>query len=260
MDTNETTIYSAVLITAIVLAVFIGYFGVIIFRNHRRHFKLLSKHFIAEMERLEDERTRIARDLHDELGPVLAVTKIHVGAVEPNNEKEKGHLAKAITNIEFVAERLREIAKDLTPSVLEKKGLETVLKDLFAQFDGTAEIKMKLVYKVKESISAKAALHIFRIVQELVHNGVKHSKASELFVNVHERKKKIYVLYTDNGRGMPNEINYENEGLGLSSLRSRAEMLGGKMSFENKKGKGVEYFFELPLDVRNENKDQNSNS
>src|ERR1700751_4273266 len=95
----ETSIYTAVLITAVVVGALLIYFGITIFRNQRKHFKLLTEHFLEEMERLEKERIRIATDLHDELGPVLSVTQIHIDKITPGNDKDAMHLKKASENI-----------------------------------------------------------------------------------------------------------------------------------------------------------------
>jgi two-component system NarL family sensor kinase len=261
MDTNETRIYYAFLITSIVLGTIIIYFAITIYRNHRKHFKLLSQHFLAEMERLEKERTRIARDLHDELGPMLAVTQIHIQATHGSNKEDHAHLEKASSNIEFLTERFSGIARNLTPNVLVRKGLETALNDFFEQYREVSAIKMSFLFSIKSNISDTIALHIYRMIQEMIHNAVKHSGASEVNIHLHEKKKKLYMLYKDNGKGInTGEVFEEGGGLGLNSLKSRAEMLEGKMKFSSNEKEGTEYFFEIPLTRKYETGNKNSNS
>ncbi|TMI63734.1 MAG: hypothetical protein E6H07_13270 [Bacteroidetes bacterium] len=261
MDTNETTIYLAVLITGITLGSIIIYFAISMLRSHRRHFKLLSQNYRAEIEMLEMERTRIARDLHDELGPLLAVTQIHIDAAESINEKSKAHLEKAGRNMSLLYERFNGIAKNLTPKALVTKGLHTALKDFFEQYSEVTPIKLELQYRLKKELSLYYGLHVYRIMQELIHNAVKHSGAGNVQVVITEKKRKLYLLYKDNGIGISLEKNkFEKTGLGISSLQNRTEMLGGRLTCTTGAKDGTEYFFEIPITDKNETTDQDINS
>ncbi len=88
----------------------------------------------------------------------------------------------------------------------------------------------------------------------------KHSGASELYVQLQERKKKIYLFYKDNGKGIIPKSSELSTGLGLNSLKNRAEMLGGKMIYLPGQKQGTEYFFEIPLIKDNETTYTNSDS
>ncbi|HYM94352.1 MAG TPA: histidine kinase [Chitinophagaceae bacterium] len=205
MDTNETAIFIAVLITAILIGALLIYFGLMMFRNHRRYFKIMQKNFLEEMEVLERERTRIARDLHDELGPLLAVTRIQIKTVEGITPEDKIHLEKAVHNIDVLTTRFRGIAQNLTPRVLVTKGLKTALSDFLEQYEEVSTIRMQFDYRIQSPLFVNISLQIFRMVQELVHNAVKHSGANELQIQLAERKKKIYlylIRITENGRIM----------------------------------------------------------
>ena len=248
MDTFETTIYTAVLITGIIIGSIIIYFAITMFRNHRRHFRLLSEQFQEEMELLEKERTRIARDLHDELGPLLSVTQTHIDAVTNPDKLEQEHLQKASRNIAVLHERFSGIARNLMPKVLIRKGLQTALADFIEDYSEVTTIKIQLHYKARNNYNTFFALHIYRIMQELIHNGVKHSGAIALQIHVVERRNKLYIFYKDDGIGINEQKKLKEEnGLGLGSLKNRSEMLGGKMNFKSKPKEGTEYFFEIPI-------------
>jgi signal transduction histidine kinase len=261
MDTNEATIYLAVLITGITLGTIIIYFAISMLRSHRRHFKLLGQTYRAEIEMLEMERTRIARDLHDELGPILAVTQIHINAAEGTTEKSKAHLEKAGRNMNLLHERFGGIARNLTPKALVTKGLYTALKDFFEQYSEVTPILLELHYRLKHELSLYYGLHVYRIMQELVHNAVKHSGATHVKVVVTERKKKLYLFYKDDGKGIrmvKNKI--DQAGLGIRNLYNRTEMLGGKLTCTTSEKNGTEYFFEIPITDKNETTHQDINS
>ena len=248
MDTTETTIFTAIVITGVVIGTIFIYFTITIYRNHRKHFRLLSQNFVAEMELLEKERTRIATDLHDELGPILALTKIQLNSVDGLSSEQKIHLSKAENNIKLLTERFSGIAKNLTPKALVNKGLETALRDFLEQFENLTALKMELHYRIKSNLDILHSLHIYRMVQELIHNTIKHSGATNVQIELSERKNRIYILYKDNGIGfLKKKLNEKSNGLGLQSIRNRVEMLGGKMDNTATLKSGVEYFFEIPL-------------
>jgi len=248
MDTNETTIYYAVLITGIVLGIILFYFAITIYRSHNKHFRLLRKHVLAEIELLEQERTRIAHDLHDDLGPLLLIAQKHIQTTNGKAIEDSEHLAKAIKKIEELHERFAGIAQNLTPKVLVTKGLQTALEDFIEQYNEVTMIDIQLSYSVQSKLTNVYALHIYRIVQELIHNSVKHSGASTILLQLAERKQILYLFYSDNGTGINlNGKETAGGGLGLGSLKSRAVLLGGKMNCTSSFKKGTSYFFELPI-------------
>ena len=261
MDTNETTIFTAVLITGIVIGTIFIFFTITIYRNHRKHFKLLSRQFVAEVELLEKERSRIATDLHDELGPILAVTRIHLNTLDKLDEEQRQHLAIAEQNIAVLTERLGGIAKNLTPKALATKGLKVALQDFIEQMQDIPGIRVKMEYRLKSELKMLHALHIYRMIQELIHNSLKHSGATQLNIQLAEGKNKIYFLYNDNGIGILKPDNAKTSmGLGLESISNRIDMLGGKMDQSKIPETGVEYFFEIPLRPFYERKNNNRNS
>lgn len=246
MDAFETTIYTSVLITCIILGGVFIFAAITIYRNQRKHYAIQRAHFLAEIELIENERTRIARDMHDELGPKLAVIKFQIQAsTEAKNDKEE-LIAKACANLDEITERMGGIAQNLTPRILFNKGLHEALTDFFDQFGYVSKIHFDYHFNVKNKLPVSISLHLYRMVQELTHNTIKHASASVATIQLKERKKKIYLYYKDNGIGITNTIKSETaKGIGLSSLQNRAVMLGGQMLYlaDN----GTEYFFEIPL-------------
>jgi signal transduction histidine kinase len=198
------------------------------------------------MELLEKERARIAFDLHDELGPILAVTQMHLNTIDISKNDEP-HFLKVNENLQHLTERLSEIAKNLTPKILIRKGLEVGIKDFIEQIEGSGKISVNLEYAVKTKLDILQSLHMYRMIQELIHNTIKHSKATAIDVKIKERKDRIFLLYSDNGIGISNTEKKLKIGLGEGSIKNRIEMLGGKMEKVTERPAGVEYFFEIPV-------------
>lgn len=203
------------------------------------------------MELLEKDRTRIAYDLHDELGPILATTRMQLKLAAKKQPAVHHHIETAVQNIKDVTERMGGIARNLTPKVLVTRGLRIALEDFVEQYNEGSKIDMQLQYSVEHNPEPFFALHLYRIVQELIHNAVKHSNSAHVLIQLTEQKKRIYLFYADDGKGIAPEQS-EQTGLGLNSLQSRAVVLGGKMQCESVPGKGTTYFFELPMTIQDD--------
>lgn len=248
MDTTEKTLYTAILISAAIIGFVLFYFAYTVYKGRMNYFRMLARNLVAEMEVLERERTRMARDLHDELGPLLAVTKIQIEQAEVEHEPTRQKLKSAAGNIVRLMERSGEIARNLTPRILIDKGLKIALEDFIEQYNTAGTIEIKLVYRIQKELQDFYALQLYRIVQELVHNAVKHSGGSMAEIHLKEYRKKLYLFYTDNGKGLDTSLlTKERAGLGLSSLQNRAALLGGKMTIHKPKKKGTDIVFEIPL-------------
>jgi signal transduction histidine kinase len=259
MDSIETSIFTAVLIIAIVLGSIILYFIGSMIRNHRIHYAILKKLVLTEIELLEKERERIARDLHDGLGPCLLLAKMHIIMAGTEKEDDPGmHLSKAAGLVDALNEQFRSIAQNLTPAKILKKGLGFALEDFIDNYREVSSISFTLVFKVHRTIPGNMALHIYRMVQEMVNNSVKHSRASKIQVRVSEKKNMLYVLCKDNGHGaVAGRDIPEKEGKGLVNLQNRAAILGGKIIFQAMSLEGTEYLFELPLTFMHAEKNKN---
>jgi signal transduction histidine kinase len=246
MDTLETSLFATILITSVVVGIIILYFALTITRSHRRHFTKLRSYYLQEVELLEKERMRIARDLHDELGPLLTVTQILVSVSQGTTEKDREQLRKATDNLQNLHERFSGVARNLTPKILISKGLVIALKDFSAQMEELGSAKINTLCQLNKEPSASFSMQIYRIAQELLHNGTKHAFASKIDLLIREQKRKMLISYEDDGRGF--SLNAETEkGLGLSSVRNRVVMLGGTIEILSSPGEGVSIFILIPI-------------
>lgn len=245
MDTTETTLYTAVLISSIIVVFLLFYFAFWMYGNHRKHFSSLREYYLKEVELLESDRSRIARDLHDELGQMLSASQLFIRNSAGITAEDERRLGKAEELIKDVTRRMGEIAKDMRPSVLDEKGLQEALQQLMQQYAFSVNMQFQLDYRLKTQVQGSFALHVYRIVQELLHNAVKHSEASNVVVILLEQKQYMYLYYRDDGKGMP--AIPSKSGAGTGNLRSRTLLLNGKVRVNSFSGKGTNYFFTIPL-------------
>ncbi len=248
MDAQETNIYHAILITSVVLGIIIVYFIITITRHQRKNLELHRLNILAEITTLERERSRIAADLHDELGPVLSAVKMKINSFELVDEEDRLQIEKTSNHIDEIVKRIRDISFDLMPNSLIRKGLITALKEFVDYLNNYGKIKFIFSCENEFQVSEQKAINIYRIVQETAHNAIKHSSATEFCIKIKTSKKKLLVTIMDNGIGFDHEKkSADTRGFGLRSLLSRTEVIGGQMYLDSEPGKGTIYNFEIPI-------------
>lgn len=189
----------------------------------------------------EKERKRIAQDLHDEVGAMLSVVKLNVGRIEKKSEEEKAKALAGATKeyLDEVITTVRRISRALLPPSLEKMGLFYAVEELSQWVNKSDQIKIKcLKYGELIRFDSKKELGIFRVVQELLNNAIKHARASEITINFRYCNKGLGIVVNDNGTGF-NIEEMVRTGLGLRNLKSRSEMLGARFKMKSEQGKGT---------------------
>lgn len=248
MDTHEASIYTAVLITALVLGCTILYFAYTVFRQQRKYIQMQRIYFTKEINLLEKERNRVARDLHDELGVLLSMAVSSIQQIKSGSEHPHLLAEKADDYIQQAVRRMGQIAINLTPTALTKKGLKFTIERFFEALQEVCAIRFYSTYEVKDMMPPAKSIHLYRIVQEVCNNAIKHSQATQLEIRFKQRKNKIYIWCKDNGIGFNiDKTDHQREGLGLNSIRSRTEILNGQMKCTSDAQNGTEYFFEFPI-------------
>ncbi len=215
--------------------------------QHRRNIRLYKAKVRAEVTTLEKERSRIAADLHDDLGPLLAAVKFKISSIDTTPE-DAALLEEANQRLDTIIERVRDISNDLVPGTLQRKGVFYAIEEFVAGISGATRLEISFHHNGKVELSSEQAVNIFRMVQEIVHNTLKHANAGKLHIEIRSSPKQLELETTDNGIG----YNYDGRqgqqrGRGLLNLLNRTEMLGGTLHTETAPGKGTRYLVELPL-------------
>jgi signal transduction histidine kinase len=249
MDSQETKIYLAALIAAGVLGVVLLYFIITMIRQQRITQRLNREKIEAEILTLEKERQRIASDLHDDLGPILSAIKFKINSVESKSEDDTELIRKASEHVDETIQRIRQIAFNLMPNTLTRKGLVAATEELIRKIMESLPLKISYQLNPIPDISMQKSINLFRMIQEIIQNTIKHAGASELFIKLDANDKYIVLTTEDNGTGFDYEnVNNLNKGLGLRNLASRVEIMNGICAVETGQGKGVKYKFEIPID------------
>ncbi|WP_083262482.1 sensor histidine kinase [Roseivirga sp. 4D4] len=224
--------------------------------NKQKIDELLQQQEIASLQGVlegqETERKRVAIDLHDRLGGILSMVKLHFSAVEEkidpaNPTKEKFLTASEL--LDLAAGEVRNISHNMMSGVLAKFGLIPALEDLKSRISETGKLKVNLyTSNINGSLDGEQELQLYRIVQELMSNILKHSEATETNIQLNENEDSVNLIVEDDGVGFNPEKLDVNAGIGLTNLKARVSKLNGTLHIDSGLGAGTTISIDIPVE------------
>lgn len=257
MDAKEAKFLAALLTAACIVTLILIFFIVTIMRYHRRNLALYREKIAVEINTLEKERTRIATDLHDQLGLILSTVKLQASVLTPANDGDRKIVSTMKAHIDSMLGDIRTICNNLRPGVLHQHGFYQAITALVNSINDTSAIKISLRVKGnKRSMHMDMEIHVYRILQEILTNVLKHSGATEVKLGIEQHGGKLTLQVQDNGRGFePQVIFAQQRGLGLQNIINRVELLKGDIDIHSKVNEGTTYKIEIPI-KRNDGKNK----
>ncbi len=199
----------------------------------------------------EKERERLASDLHDSVGATLAAAKLQFDYLKNNKGKvmNEGELfEKTSTLLEEAYSEIRSMAHLKNSGVIAKNGLLPAVKKLAKNASGTNNLKVEVQdFGLEERLENSMEIMIFRVIQELVTNIIKHSKASEASISITQHKDLLSIIVEDNGQGFDTKKKFSQDGMGLANIERRVEHLEGSMDVDSTIGKGTTVLIDIPI-------------
>ncbi|HYH15183.1 MAG TPA: ATP-binding protein [Flavisolibacter sp.] len=193
----------------------------------------------ASVRLQEEERQRIAADLHDDAGPLLATARLYLSENLVNQDKatQLQSIYQARQILDDTIQLIRNISHSLMPPTLKNFGLESAINDLTQKISGSGSINASSrFHDYKDRLKPEKELLIFRIVQELVNNILKHSNSSFIHITQNVQQNRFLLRVHHDGRGIVQtdfeKLNKSNIGLGLKNISSRLRVAQGKIHFE----------------------------
>ncbi|MEH6538206.1 MAG: sensor histidine kinase [Psychroserpens sp.] len=216
--------------------------GIIVYRSFINAKKrgLAQQEFSQQLIKTqEEERTRIAKDLHDGVGQQITLIKMKA---QNTDQKELSGLAHN------ALEEVRSISRDLYPVTLKKLGLTDSIEQLLLDLDEETDLFISIeIDDVNTNFNENESLNFYRFIQESVNNVLKHANAKTLIVNIIKQSDGIKVLIKDNGQGFEVSKMINQNSLGLKTMAERISMLKGNLSIKSKKEEGTSILVQIPV-------------
>lgn len=260
LSAKNNRLYSLLFASTTLLLLVIAIFALLYYRSNKKLLvqkELNHQQELKEMEQQqrlqfgqailqgeEQERRRLARDLHDGLGGMLAGVKLNLSSqVEKVTTEQQGELRKVIKQVDDSVTDLRRIAHNMMPVNLLKFGLQTALRDLCESLmTDTTKIDFQ-AYGIEPSIPEQTQINIYRIIQEMLANAVRHADARSIILQCSQDGDTFLITQEDNGKGFDTSANAK--GIGLSNIRNRVGFLRGAIDITSVINEGTTINIEL---------------
>lgn len=234
---------AGMVVLAVVIIIFVTMHQRKVIRYHnemkRLEFEKQQIYLKASIRFQEEERQRIAADLHDDAGPLLATVRLYLNDNLVNQEKAQQiqsiYSAKQIIDDAILL--IRNISHSLMPPTLKNFGLESATNDLFQKINGSGIVKASArFHDYRDRLKPEQEMLAFRVVQELINNILKHSRAGFIHLTQNVSSNNLYIRIHHDGKGITqhefDKLSHLGHGLGLKNIASRMKVLGGKILFE----------------------------
>jgi len=192
----------------------------------------------------ERERKRIAQDLHDAISSKLNIISLSTNVLlvdKTVNDNQRKTLNQILEITTGTLESSRKIAHDLLPPILDNFGLKAALEELFEEYSKHTKIDIENNIEKLSRLTKTNQLHIFRIIQELINNSIRHGKANELVIYMEQSDTGFIIRYQDNGVGFNVKEVKAKSGIGLQNIESRVKILNGTLRIESTKNSGSQF-------------------
>ncbi|MDN3655606.1 sensor histidine kinase [Ferruginibacter paludis] len=200
----------------------------------------------------EQERTRLAKDLHDGLGGMLSGIKYSMNTVKGNlimTPDNAQAFERSMDMLDSSIKEMRRVAHNLMPEALVKFGLDTALKDFCNDINlsGALKVNYQSIGLEAAVIDQTTSITIYRVIQELINNAIKHAAATQAIVQLSKSNERLSVTVEDNGKGFDPSILKNAKGIGWSNIESRIDFMKGKVDIQSAPGDGTSVLIELPV-------------
>lgn len=209
----------------------------------RQRHKLITEAVICAQE---NERSLIGLELHDNINQVLTTVKLHNEMVLEGVADARDVLPRTLKYLQECITEIRSLSRRLSAPTLGKIGFEESIKDLLESINATSKVRIshKICCMKDQQLKKEVHLGLYRILQEQLNNVLKHSDASEVFVQLKRSDNHLNLLVSDNGKGF--SVQNSNSGIGLMNMQTRAESLNGTLELVSQPGRGCQLKVAVP--------------
>lgn len=235
---KETLILMGLGILIVLLLLFILNY---VIRNYRQN-ATRRKDILNSIYQTEDrERERIAKELHDNLGALLSTIKLQAGTLNHLETIDEIHMMTNDINglVDNTIIELRAIIRNIIPSNMSKDGWIGEIQKMTQKIQRTGSLNIQFTSTVERRYRPDVEINLYRVLQELLNNVMKHSKASTVKISILDNKENLYIRFEDDGIGF--DIDDQNYGMGRKSIESRINLYNGKLQVKSERYLGTMY-------------------
>jgi two-component system, NarL family, sensor kinase len=249
---GQTALTIFIVLATIIFLVFVtGLFLFIFYYRKRKIVHEREKQMVAMnsiIQGQEAERSRMAKDLHDGLGSMLSGIKLNLSSIKGNMaipENDTLLFNKSLVQLDNAITEMRRVAHNMMPEALLKFGLPEAIRDYCDGINESNLVKMKFTsIGMSQPLEKSTEVILYRIVQELTNNAIKHASAKNIFIQLNRHEQGTTLTVEDDGKGF--DITQIKKGNGLQNVQSRVDYLKGTMEINSIPGKGATFNIEIP--------------
>lgn len=205
----------------------------------------------ANQKLIEDERSRVAKDLHDGLGGLLSGIKLTLNSMTGNvvlSDKNAGIFTRALMQLDNAISEMRRVAHSMMPEALLRFGLIQAVQDFCGTMNESKTVQITFKqFGIQDRLDNTMEVTLYRIIQELVNNAVKHANAQHIIIQLIQNEHQLTLTVEDNGNGFDMNTYKEIKGFGLSNIQSRVDYLGATMEVDSKANIGTSFYITIPV-------------
>jgi signal transduction histidine kinase len=249
--TKETNIIYLILTASIIFSLILFWYLISIRKFHAKNISLFEQKLNAELFGKEEERKRISKDLHDELGANLSAVKLFIQSIKSTDPNQINYIKKADNILQETLNSIHQITNDLFPAQIDRNGLKASLIDLINKINSSDILYIELL-SVPDNIDVyfpqSHKIHIYRVIKEIVQNTLKHSKSKYLLIRFDISENEITIRTEDRGIGFnKSSIEIKQIGNGLINIINRIEAINGIVYYETAPQNGLKYNIKIPI-------------
>lgn len=241
------------LVTAILFFSIVLYY--VLYRNYQiKQEKKLQQQRLEEQEKRaqaiieteENERQRLARELHDGVGQLLSATRMNLASVTQENATQQ--INKSIAVLDDSIQEIRHISHNMVPDILQKMGLEKAVESFVHKIKSNqTELVFENAGYEENMLDDTSKLMLYRIIQECVNNAVKYADASKISILLTADERELTLMVEDNGKGFDKNSLSEKSGIGMKNMELRTAFLHGKLNIDSSPNNGTTVIVDMPL-------------
>lgn len=258
---RQAYIKNIVIVSIVALTGLLAALGVVFYRKKRVEQQAKLEAEIASQKEIrtkaileaeEKERRRIAQDLHDGVGQMLSAAKLNLSNLDSKfpekNPEQETAMHNALSLLDDSAKEVRAVSHNMMPNTLIKFGLASAIREFITKLGQAPTLKVDLeIVGLDERLENQVETVLYRVIQEIVNNIIKHAQASQIAMQLIRHETEINVMIEDNGVGFDTSGIDSFDGLGLKGIKTRIELLNGSVHFDSAIGRGTTVIIDIPV-------------